>query len=144
AEVLRARLEDGVLSSAWRLTVADASLQRLELPSGGIAGLNLQTAPQQSAESSTLVAWKALAWTDVAIDLPARSLRIDALELDGPNGRLAIYADGSTNINELMVATEPEAATGEQPEGTGSIGEEAAPEASGQESPWNAAIRSIA
>lgn len=144
AEVLRARLEDGVLSSAWRLTVADASLQRLELPSGGIAGLNLQTAPQQSADSSTLVAWKALAWTDVAIDLPARSLRIDALELDGPNGRLAIYTDGSTNINELMVATEPEAATGEQPEGAGPAGEEAAPEASGQESPWNAAIRSIA
>lgn len=98
--ILRARLRDGLLSSRWELLHEAHGIQQLMLAEGGIGPLSLT--PADAGPTEVLVAWDAISWQDVLLDLARQQLTLNTLALQQPRGRLAIAADGRTNIHDLI------------------------------------------
>lgn len=99
-QFIQGRIEGGAVSSQWQLQL-DADRQLLSLPRGAVGPLSLRTT---TADQTELLAWQALNWQQVQLDPGRQRAEIHRLELDHPQGRLAIAADGSTNFHDLVKA----------------------------------------
>jgi hypothetical protein len=96
-EQMTATLANGKLGSRWQLTLdkgqpttfrADGEIDQLEL--------------QRQSDRHKLLAWKRLQWHRLALDLPARRLAIDKIDLAAPWLEFRINADGTNNFQRLL------------------------------------------
>ncbi len=101
---LNAHINSGSAAVTGTLTLA-ANTPRIITATGAISDLALQLFDDEQS----LTSWRALAWNDLNVDLPAQHIELGRLNLDGYSGRVHIRRDGTLNIQHVMREQEAEA-----------------------------------
>ncbi|WP_116365231.1 DUF748 domain-containing protein [Parahaliea mediterranea] len=95
--VLNARIDSGQARTRGSLALAGFAPQTVTL-TGAVEDFGVHLYQADDA----FTRWDSLAWEDLAVDLPGRSVALAQLHLDGYSGRVHIQKDGSLNIQRLL------------------------------------------
>lgn len=115
-QVARTHIDSGTLS-------LDGTIRRHEgeplafQGTAGIDALRISGGPDDVA----LVGWQALRTGRLDLRLGDGRLETDAIELEGPSGRVVIHEDRTTNFGRLLVAGRPAAGDSEETAGPGPL-----------------------
>ncbi len=91
---------------------------------------------------NVLTGWDNVSFEALAVDMNAQTVKLKELRIDGYQGRLHIFEDGSINASKVWRAELAEAEGGEQVAGTSAA--ETTPQAAEESSqPWDIDVRSV-
>lgn len=105
-DAVRAQIKDGALTAA--LDVHFESADKPVIGIKGTAGIKKLSVKEQNGEKN-LLQWDALDIAGLSFQLPSNELKIEKVTIDKPNTGFVINADGSTNIEKMLVAAQPAA-----------------------------------
>jgi hypothetical protein len=107
-DAVRAQIKDGALNA-----VLDVHFESAEKPVIGIKGTASvkKLLVKEQGGDKNLLKWDALDIADISLQLPANELKIEKIAIDKPETGFVINADGSTNIEKMLVAAKSSAPT---------------------------------
>lgn len=103
-DAVRAQIKDGALTAALDVHFESAEKPVIEIK--GTAGIKKLSVKEQKGDKS-LLQWDALDIAGLSFQLPNNELKIEKVTIDKPDTGFVIHADGSTNIEKMLVATQP-------------------------------------
>ncbi len=107
-DAVRAQIKNGALNAAL-----DVHFEAAEKPVVGIKGAASvkKLLVKEQGGDKNLLKWDALDVADISFQLPANELKIEKIAIDKPETGFVINADGSTNIEKMLVAAKPSTST---------------------------------
>jgi hypothetical protein len=102
-KLVRLDIIDGNLSIAGQVSVAQKSIDKLDVKFKGDTGITRLLTRDQKLHKD-FITWKALTLKDVDIDLLANRYTAAALVLDKPYARVTIEKDKTVNFSDIIVS----------------------------------------